>query len=293
MKTILFYIFLPVLYLFMLIPFPVIYIFSDIIYFVLYYIIGYRKNVVFSNLRNSFPEKSDEEIKKIAKKFYRYLCDVLLETFKTLTVSKSVSLKHCHLTERSKAMLDGYYAQQKSLIFVLGHYGNWEWSANAFSLDCKHQLYVIYHPITNKQFNWLMHKIRTRFGSKFIPMREIFKEMIRTKNEINATAFVADQTPSNENAYWTKFLNQDTPVFWGTEQIAKKMNYPVLYVTINRVKRGYYEIETEVLTENPKDTSEGEISEAHTRKLEADIIKKPEIWLWSHRRWKHKRSNQE
>ncbi len=287
MKAILFCILLPFIYLFMLIPFPVIYIFSDIIYFLLYYVIGYRKKVVFSNLKKSFPEKSEDEIKKIAKKFYRYLCDVFLETFKTLTVFKSVAKKRIYLSPASTKMIQDYYDQKKSLIFVLGHYGNWEWSANAFSINCKHQLYVIYHPISNKQFNWLMHKIRTRFGSKFIPMREIFKEMLRNKNEINATAFVADQTPSNENAYWTTFLNQDTPVFWGTEQIAKKMNYPVLYVTIDRVKRGYYEINTEVLFENPKDTTEGQISEAHTRKLEQDIIKKPEIWLWSHKRWKH------
>jgi KDO2-lipid IV(A) lauroyltransferase len=271
----------------MLLPLPAIYVLSDFFYFILYHLIGYRKKVVFENLRNSFPEKSEKEIEKLARKFYRYLCDLFLETFKTLTIRKSVALKRCYLTPKSLEMFEKYYQEKQKLIFVMGHFGNWEWSGNTFSLSCKHQLYVIYHPISNQYFNGLMYKLRTRFGSKLIAMRDTYKEMINNKNEINATAFVADQTPSNENAYWTKFLNQDTPVFWGTERIAKKMNYPVIYVSIRRKKRGYYEIHAETLFANPKDTAEGEISEAHTRKLEQDIINQPEIWLWSHRRWKH------
>ena len=120
-------------------------------------------------------------------------------------------------------------------------------------------------------------------------LNELLNEIKSNKNEVNATAFIADQTPSPEGAYWTTFLNQDTPVFWGTEKIAQKLNYPVVYVTVSRVKRGYYEVNTEYLVKEPKNTKEGEISELHTRKLEQDIIAQPEIWLWSHRRWKHKR----
>ena len=120
-------------------------------------------------------------------------------------------------------------------------------------------------------------------------MRDTYKEMIRLKDEVNATAFIADQTPAPESAYWTTFLNQDTPVFWGTEKIAKKVNYPVVYASVKRTARGYYEILAETLFENPKATVDGEISEAHTRKLEKEIREQPEIWLWSHRRWKHKR----
>lgn len=271
----------------MLIPFPLFYGLSDFIYFILYYVIGYRKKVVFGNLKKSFPEKSDEELRKISRKFYRYLCDLLLETFKTLTIRKSVALKRCVITPQAKTLFDNYYEKKQSVIIVMGHYGNWEWAGNTFSLTNKHQLYVIYHPLTNKYFDGLMYRLRTRFGSKLIPMRETFKDMVKFRNEINATAFIADQTPSAENAYWTTFLHQDTPVFWGTERIAKKMNYPVVYVTVKRKKRGMYEIDAETLFENPKDTKDGEISEAHTRKLEQDIINQPEIWLWSHRRWKH------
>jgi KDO2-lipid IV(A) lauroyltransferase len=134
-----------------------------------------------------------------------------------------------------------------------------------------------------------MYDMRSRFGTKLYAMKDTMREMIKNRHEINTTAFIADQTPSPEGAYWTTFLNQDTPVFWGTEKIAQKLNYPVVYVTVNRVKRGYYEVNTEYLVKEPKNTKEGEISELHTKKLEQDIISQPEIWLWSHRRWKHKR----
>ena len=120
-------------------------------------------------------------------------------------------------------------------------------------------------------------------------MKETYKDMLSLRNEINATAFIADQTPPPDNAYWTTFLNQDTPVFRGTEMIAKKMNYPVVYVSVKKIKRGYYEIFAETLFENPKETKDVDISEAHTRRLEKDIIAYPEVWLWSHRRWKHQR----
>ena len=172
----------------------------------------------------------------------------------------------------------------------MGHYGNWEWAGNTFSIMKSQQLYVIYHPLSNKHFDKLMYNMRTRFGTKLYAMKDTMREMIRNRNEVNITAFIADQTPSPEGAYWTTFLNQDTPVFWGTEKIAQKLNYPVIYVTVNRVKRGFYEVNTEYLVMEPKNTKEGEISELHTRKLEKDIIAQPEIWLWSHRRWKYKRN---
>jgi len=197
--------------------------------------------------------------------------------------------KHCYFTPEAKALFDKMAAENKSIILVMGHLGNWEWAGNTFSLQLKQQLYVIYHPISNKYFDWLMFKMRSRFGTKLIPMKDTFREMLENRAELNATAFIADQTPAPESAYWTTFLNQDTPVFKGTELIARKINYPVVYATVKRLKRGYYEMHAEVLCETPKATSEGEISELHTRKLERDIIAQPEVWLWSHRRWKHKR----
>lgn len=268
------------------------YIISDFLYWVIYKVLGYRKGVVLQNLANSFPEKSEEEINTIAIAFYKHLCDLFLETFKTLTVSKETMLKRCVFTQQAYDVFANIAAQDKSIVLVLGHMGNWEWAGNTFSLSCKHQLYVIYRTIEQKQFDKLVYKMRTRFGTKLIETKNTFREMVKNRKELNATAFIADQTATPENAHWMTFLNQDTPVFKGTEVIAKKMNYTVVYGTVKKVKRGYYEIYAEKMFDNPKDTADGEISEAHTRKLEQDIIAQPEIWLWSHRRWKHKRTKQ-
>lgn len=284
-----FYILLPFLYFISILPFPLFYLVSDGIYFLLYRIIGYRKKVVSQNLKNSFPSKTEAELKKIEKEFYHYLVDLFLETLKTLTISKAEAIKRCYLKPEAKAIFDTLYENKQSSILVMGHYGNWEWAGNSFSLTQKQQMYVIYHPLSNKQFDKLMYGMRTRFGNKLYAMKDTIREMIKNRNEINTTAFIADQTPAPESAYWTTFLNQDTPVFWGTEKIAQKFNAPVIYVTVNRLKRGYYEVSAEILVQEPKLTKEGEISELHTRKLEKDILAQPEIWLWSHRRWKHKK----
>lgn len=284
-----YYIALPFIYFASILPFPLLFLLSDFHFLIIYYLLGYRKKVVFRNLRNSFPGRSDEEIKKIERKFYRHLSDLLLETFKTLSISKKQMLRHCSFHPSTTALFKKYSDEGKSVIIVLGHWGNWEWAGNTFSLLCQQQLYVIYHPLSNKRFNDLIVSMRTRFGTKLIPMRETLRQMIRNRDHISATAFIADQTPPSESAYWTTFLNQDTPVFNGTEKIAKKMNYPVIYVSVKKVKRGYYEVFAEELNAEPAKTSDGEITELHTRRLEKDIFGIPEAWLWSHRRWKHKR----
>jgi KDO2-lipid IV(A) lauroyltransferase len=289
MKALVFYISIPFIYLFSILPFWLFYGASDLFFLLIYYIVGYRKKVVLDNLRNSFPGKNEDELKKIRFNFYRYFCDFVLETLKTLTISKRSMMKHCKLNADAKILFDKYHNEKKSLIFVMGHYGNWEWAGNTFSLEGKHQLYVIFHPLTNPYFNNLIVGMRTRFGTKLIEMKNTIRDMISNRHELSATAFIADQTPPPEGAYWTKFLSQDTPVFWGTEKIARKLNYPVIFVNVKRIKRGYYEIFAETLVEEPAKTLEGEISELHTRRLEQEIIKQPELWLWSHRRWKHRK----
>ncbi|MBI3502138.1 MAG: lysophospholipid acyltransferase family protein [Bacteroidetes bacterium] len=289
MQAIGFYLALPFLYLISILPFPLLYLFSDFVFVLIYYVIGYRKKVVTQNLRNSFPEKSEKEICTLRRKFYRYLCDLFLETFKTLTISKEAMLKHCRMNEESAKLMQKYFDEKKNIIIVLGHLGNWEWGGNTFSLQCRQQLYVIYHPLENKYFNKLVIGMRTRFGTKLIEMKNTFRDMVSNKKIISATAFIADQTPPPESAYWTIFLNQDTPVFQGTEKISRKMNYPIVFINVKKIRRGYYEMTGEMLCENPASTSEGEISQLHTKKLESEIRKNPETWLWSHRRWKHKR----
>jgi KDO2-lipid IV(A) lauroyltransferase len=289
MKTIGYKITTYFIYLIALLPFPVFYKLSDFAFFILNRVIGYRKGVVNANLKNAFPEKCQEEIDEIGRAYFKYMCDLFLETFKTLVISKAEMNKRCTMNEDSKALFERYYTENKSVIIVMGHFGNWEWGGNCFGLSCKQQLYVIYHPLSNPYFNSLICSIRNRFGNKLIAMKDTFKDMLQNKSSVTATAFIADQTPHPEAAYWTTFLNQDTPVFKGTEKIARKLNLPVVYVKVKRVGRGYYELFAETLFETPKDTLEGEITEAHTKRLERDIVEQPETWLWSHRRWKHKR----
>ncbi|MGN6401845.1 MAG: lysophospholipid acyltransferase family protein [Flavisolibacter sp.] len=289
MQALLYYLTLPFIYLLSLLPFRILYVLSDGVYALLFYVTGYRKKVVLKNLRNSFPEKTQEEINIICKKFYHYFCDLTLETFKTLTISKEKMLKRCSLEPGAKILFDQLAATNQSVIIVMGHKGNWEWAGNTFSLCCKHQLYVIYHPLSNKYFNGLVYKMRTRFGTKLIAMKDTFREMTKSRSELNATAFIADQSPSPDKAYWMQFLNQDTPVFMGTEKIAQKMKYPIVYVSVKKIKRGYYTLAAKLLKEPPYILNEGEITTAHTEKLERDILEQPETWLWTHRRWKHTR----
>ncbi len=289
MSAIVYYITLPFIYLISILPFPLLYLFSDGLYVIIYYILGYRKKVVLTNLRNAFPGKKEEEINRLCKDFYHYLCDLFLETFKTLTISKSSMVKHCTFTPETIKLLTKYADEKKSIVIVMGHLGNWEWGGNSFSLLCKQPLYVIYHPLHNRHFNKLVYNMRTRFGTRLIAMKDTIREMITLREEVNATAFIADQTPPPHGAYWTNFMNQDTPVYIGTEKIARKMNYPVIYALVKRVKRGHYVVFAETLVEESAKSKEGEISEMHTRRLEKDIIAHPETWLWSHRRWKHKR----
>ncbi len=258
-------------------------------YVLMYRVAGYRKEVVFQNLRNSFPEKSEKEIEQIARRFYSHLCDLFLETFKTLTISRNSMLGHCSMTPRALKLMNDFAARNKNIVLVMGHFGNWEWGGNTFSILCKQQLYVIYHPLRNQYFNGLISGMRMRFGSKLIAMKETFRVMAAQRKELNATAFIADQSPPPETAYWTTFLNQDTPVFWGTEKVSKKLDYPVVYINLIKKQRGIYELDAELLVPEPKTTGEGEILELFTRRLEKDIQAHPDIWLWSHRRWKHKR----
>lgn len=283
-----YYIALPFIYGVSLLPFPLLYLLSDLFYVVIYRVLGYRKDVVMSNLRNSFPEKSNAEIKEIAAKFYAWFCDLTLETLKTLTISPEEVRKRVEFIGLD--IMRDYAKEGRSVILVLGHYGNWELAGARYSQERDiPQLYVIYHPLANLRFDRLIHHMRVRHGTKLYKMREATKDMIRDKDILSATAFIADQTPSPERAYWMSFLGQETPVFTGTEALARKLDKPVLYICIARPKRGYYRMELETLVSEPKATREGEITEIHTRRLEVDIKKTPELWLWTHRRWKHRR----
>lgn len=288
MGTVGYYLALPFIYGISLLPFPLLYLLSDGVYWLLFRVIGYRRKVVLTNLRNSFPERTEAEIQVIADRFFRWFCDLTLETLKTLTISPEEVRKRVEF--KNIDLLRQFAREGRSVILVLGHYGNWELAGARYSQEKDiPQLYVIYHPLQNKHFDRLLYHMRTRHGTKLYTMRETSKAMIRDKDMLTATAFIADQTPSPDRAWWTNFLNQDTPVFLGTESLARKLGQPVVYIHIARPRRGHYLMRAEPLVPLPRDTRDGEITEAHTRRLERDIREHPEIWLWTHRRWKHQR----
>lgn len=287
MSTIFYYLFLPVLYLLSYLPFKLLYLLSDLLYLLIYKVAGYRKKVVTENLEKSFPEKSADEIKNLRDDFYHYLCDLSLETLKTLTIAPSALKKR--FSHGDLSAIERFYRQEQSVIIVMGHLGSWELGGQYFSQLALHQLYVIYHPLTNPNFEKLLYRMRTRLGGKLYAMKTSFRGMLKNRKELTATAFIADQTPTTGNGHWMTFMNQDTAIFKGTETIARKLDYPVIYVSVIRERRGQFRLETELLVEHPQKLAENELTELHTRRLEQDITNYPETWLWSHRRWKHEK----
>ncbi|WP_317897546.1 lysophospholipid acyltransferase family protein [Aurantibacillus circumpalustris] len=283
---------IPLLYFISILPFWLLLGISHFFYLIVYYLIGYRKKVVIENLKNSFPEKSEKEIKKITKDFYLHFCDVIFETVKLLTISKKEFKKRCAMDEASIKSFHYFFNKNQTFVGVMGHCGNWEWGAIAHQVYFERMITGVYHPLSNKNFDKFMLNLRGRFGGDIVAMSQLYKRLITLKQQNISTTIglIADQTPPPESAYWTNFLNQDTPVFNGTEKLAKKFNYPVVYLNIKKVKRGYYDLSTTIITENPQDHPVGEITELHTKHLEKNIREQPYTWLWSHRRWKHKRS---
>lgn len=272
-----------------LIPLRVLYLLSDFVYFLLYRIIRYRRNVILNNLRNSFPEKGDEELEIIAKSFYRHISRLFVEVPKLIRIRPEALSRRISFAPGAGELLDNYFQQNKSVLLVLGHFGNWEWAAVGYMLQRSHTLVAPYHPLSNKVFDGLFYDFRIRFGTKVVPMQHFGKFMMQMANQPHAYFMVSDQSPSPEHAYWVPFLNQDTPVFRGPEKLAAKLNMPVVFASVRPVSKGHYEFNVFPLTDNPKELPEGELTRMHTRLLEQEIQLNPGAWLWSHRRWKHKR----
>ncbi len=287
MKALRFYLLLPILYSVSLLPFWVLYRISDFLNWLLFRVIGYRKAVIAQNLAHSFPEKTEVERAAIAKNFAEYFCDTLVETVKMLTISQRSFLQRCYFDDLT--LFEKYHTQGQNLIVAMGHFGNWEWGNYAMSLSSPYQLYAVYKPLQDRHFDRFVYNMRARFGALPVAKNAIFRLMVKERDTLSVTAMIADQTPIKENAYWVDFLGQDTAVYIGTEKVAKKLNYPVLFASIRRVKRGHYRIGLEELFAQPKHTEEGEITQKHTAVLEREIRAMPHTWLWSHKRWKHKR----
>jgi len=293
MNTIASYLFLVVNWVFSFLPFSIIYLFSDFLYFIFFHVTGYRKKVIYENLINSFPEKSENEINLIAKKYYKHMCDVIMETSKLRHTSFEQLMKRN--TIKNPELLNSLFDKGKSVIAVMGHYGNWEVFGNLCSL-IKHKPLVVYKPLTDKIMNDYLNKNRSKFGVGIVPMAETYKTMInyQKQNILTLSVLIADQAPTyGESHYWTTFLNQESAFFIGAEKIAQKTNQSVVYFHVDKIKRGYYDVEVILLYEDSRNAAQFEIIEKYIKTLESKIIKKPEYWLWSHRRWKRKRKNNE
>lgn len=270
-----------------LLPYPILYFFSDIAYLVIYRFIGYRKKVVFNNLKNSFPKKSKNEIESIMSDFYSHFCDIIIESFKGFTISEKQIRERVVI--KNPDFLNHYADRGQSVILVGGHYNNWEICVQAFSMYSTHRCLAIYKKLSNQFFNLKIHKSRSKFGLELISMQET-KGAFINESKPKAIVFGSDQNPANpKKAYWLEFLNQDTAVLFGVEKYSKQYKWPVIYVNISKLQRGHYQVEYSLIHENPHNQPYGKITELFTKRLEEDIINDPQYWLWSHKRWKHKR----
>jgi len=275
-------------HLFRFIPFVILYRISWGSYVLAYYIWGYRKRTVLNNLTNSFPEKSPKEITLIAKRFYRNFCDILAETAKGLTMSESALLERFRVLNPD--LLNDLYNNGKSVISIGAHYANSEWG-KVLGKQLLHPIIIIYSPFMNKYIDKLNNQTRVKFGMKLIPMTQTLRVFHELKDNPHCFIMGVDQRPFDpKSAIWFTFLNQETPFHKGYEQIARKFNIPVVYSDIQRVKRGFYTLEYIMLCEEPSEVGEGSIVLQFVKTLEEIIRKKPEDWLWSHNRWKYKKT---
>lgn len=275
------------IYLFSLLPFRVLYVLSDLVYVVLYHIIGYRKAVVFNNLKNAFPEKSEEERRRIARKFYRFLPDLLVEAVKMRSISANDVNKRMLMYQTEE--LERHFRSGKGIIAVTAHYGNWELGIHRISLFTEHPALIIYKPLHNKAFDSIYNGIRSRFGALMVPMKLTLRKIIAYRHQPHISVFVADQTPGRSDSHYSiNFLNQKTSVYTGVEKIARATGFPVVFCHIDRVKRGHYCCTFTTLVEDPATIREHGITDIHNKFTEDIIRRKPELWLWSHRRWKRK-----
>jgi KDO2-lipid IV(A) lauroyltransferase len=289
MSAIGFYIFYGINWVITLLPLRVLYLVSDLLFLVLYYFPSYRRGVVATNLKNSFPEKTSEELKTIEKKFYKHLADLMIETLKLTPMSKAEQNRR--FSYSNLEIIHRLREEKRDIIAVLGHYNNWEWPT-LLPFYLQYKTIIIFKPLQNKYFNRFINNQRSKYGIVLTPTHNVIRDIIvNKKNNVNTlSVFLSDQIPSiGDIRYWTTFLNQDTAVFTGAGKIAAKYDMAVVYFHIQKIKRGHYNLDIELLFDHTKGLPESIITESHVRKLEEIITAKPEYWIWSHRRWKHKK----
>lgn len=279
----------PILWLISIMPFPLLYAFSDFIYVILYYVIGYRKKTVRQNIAMALPHLSDKERLVIEKKSFHHLCDMFLEMAKTMTISEKEINKRFKYTNL-EVYLD-LEKKGKSIALMCAHYASYEWVLS-MNNHITFKGFGIYKKIANPHFDKLVKDIRAKFKAYLITTKET-KTCIEQNNKngiLGVYGFASDQTPRrSDSMHWFHFMGIETPIHFGAEMLAKRYNMNVIYLKVSKVKRGYYEASFEVLSDDVKSVPDFKISETFMQKVEQQIYEAPEFYLWTHKRWKHKK----
>lgn len=270
-------------------PLSVLYLLSNFLYFVVYYVVGYRKKVVLHNLRNAFPEKTDAEINRIAKDFYKQFMDVVVETLRLHSMDAAEMERR--ITFSNQELLDNFVKQGKTVITMGSHSANWEWVLSAGAVQFSFPAYGIYKPLNNPFFDAFMLQTRSNLGARLIKMKDTLRDFAANRNQPRVVAMLSDQTPlKSEITFWTTFLHQDTPFYEGAEKLANRFGCPVLFLDVKRTSRGHYTLTFELISDGaPAAPGQPSITEIFARKLEASLRRSPADYLWTHKRWKHKR----
>lgn len=284
-----YYLIYPFAYLVGLFPYKIQFLLSDVIRWILYKVVHYRLSVVRTNLADSFPEKSQQELRDIEKRFYKHLADVFVESMSLASVRRKELLRRMNFVNADEIET---ITQGRSWISAMAHYGSWEYTTN-YSLYTRHDdVLAVYRPLQDKGFERYYRKTRSRFGVIPTAMKDVVREMLRRQKQGShvAVALIADQTPPKfEIQNWTMFLGRWTPFFMGMEKMALKFKMPIAFLDVKKVARGYYEGRFELIYDGIEALPEGEITRRYAERLEQMIRIRPELWMWSHKRWKHKR----
>jgi KDO2-lipid IV(A) lauroyltransferase len=269
-------------------PLGLLYFFSNIVYFLAFNFVRYRRKVVRANLLTAFPNKSEAELKEIEKGFYKHFIDFIFESIKVVSISSKEVLKRTSI--KNPELLNRLFAEDKNVIVTCGHYNNWEFYSLSLPKLTPYKTYSIYQPLKNKFYDQILFNSRTRNGMNLIGTKDIIPFFTATTDEKKMVIIVNDQSPSNlQSAYWNIFLNQETGWNNGPEKLARKYDYTVLFGHSKKIKRGFYEVEFTTIAEHPSQLEPGDITNIYAQLLEKLIQENPEFWLWSHKRWKHKR----
>ena len=278
----------PLLWLISILPFRIFYLFSDFVYFLIYRVIGYRKKVVRENLALTLPHLSDSERKDIEKKFYKHMCDMFLEMVKTMSMSPEEMERRFHVTNID-LVLD-YAKKGKSVILVASHYASYEWLLT-INPKLGFQGVAVYKKLANPYFDKLVRKIRSKYNTEMIETRKAIPTMAQNQRDgvLSMYGLASDQSPKLDRIFHSmKFMGVEVPVHTGAEMLAKKYDLAVIMVKVEKVKRGFYEATFLSLADNPKDFKDFEITEMYLKEVEKQILAKPEFYLWTHKRWKHR-----